>query len=438
MEMKKSKYNYFFKLDEYDDIVAFNTRTCSLATIEKSNYKKYTNDYESIDENFKNDLAKGGFLVESSIDERNIINNYLLSNRYNKSSMGITIAPTLDCDFACIYCYEKGQRKDIYMDKDIQDALIRYIEYQFKSGVKSIGISWYGGEPLLAIDIIVNLTNRILNLCEEYDVNFGAGIITNGYNLTPENMNKLINCKVTSIQVTIDGSQEIHDSRRPLVGGGGTFTEIISNIETLHKEGYSIPISLRVNIDKTNRKSIYDVLDILENKNLQKYVTPYPGYVEPTNDAYSVNACLSYEKYSKLDFEIALDLIKRGFLPNLQIKYPFPRANYCGADSENAIVIGPKGNIYKCWSDIGRNEYKIGNILEHGKFNMDKYYEYMGYNPVEDEECSDCKLLPICMGGCPRKRMDNIVDRCDTTKYVLEEFIESIANNLIKNNNIKL
>jgi len=57
-------------------------------------------------------------------------------------------------------------------------------------------------------------------------------IITNGYLLTDSNARMLSSVAgVTTVQVTIDGTKDIHDKRRTLEGGQGTYDVIMQNIK---------------------------------------------------------------------------------------------------------------------------------------------------------------------------------------------------------------
>ena len=57
-------------------------------------------------------------------------------------------------------------------------------------------------------------------------------------------------CDVTKLQITIDGIEEIHDKRRPLQNGKGTYKRIMDNLTNLKDE--LIPVSLRINTDREN------------------------------------------------------------------------------------------------------------------------------------------------------------------------------------------
>lgn len=69
----------------------------------------------------------------------------------------ITICPTLACNFECPYCFEdRGRGK---MAPEIQDDIVRLAERMLDaSKAKKLAITWFGGEPLMATDVIEALS----------------------------------------------------------------------------------------------------------------------------------------------------------------------------------------------------------------------------------------------------------------------------------------
>ena len=138
---------------------------------------------------------------------------------------GYTIAPTLDCNFNCEYCFEES-RPPIYMDEKTEKAIIEMIKND--SRIRILHIDWYGGEPLMGFDIIERISKEILTI---KNIQYSASIITNGYLLTEEKIKKLKELRVTDIQVTIDGDRETHNKKRPHIKGFGTYDVIIENLK---------------------------------------------------------------------------------------------------------------------------------------------------------------------------------------------------------------
>lgn len=107
----------------------------------------------------------------------------------------------------------------------------RFVERRLASGrYDHLGIAWFGGEPLLAPDIIDELSARFMELAERFGIGYDAMIHTNGYLLDQEMVDFLEARNVRTAIVPIDGMGEAHDATRHLVGGGPTFDVIMGNL----------------------------------------------------------------------------------------------------------------------------------------------------------------------------------------------------------------
>lgn len=425
--MKQSKYNFFIETNaENGDsmIVGFNAMTCALAKFTGDNYKKFleaeANGYTNLDDEFRQKLLQGNFIVDDACDETLILRNNLLRSRYGGNTYGITIAPTLGCNFDCIYCYEQNHLDYTKMSEETQNKVIGLIQAKIDSGIKGLSVTWYGGEPLLAIDVIEELSSRIISMCDDAQISYHADLITNGYLLNREVAKKLQEFRVKTIQVTVDGPKDIHDTRRFLQGKKPTFERIIKNLT----ENVDVlpDIALRVNVDKDNIGRVEEVKALFSDEKLREKIHVYIAMVDAINGTYDKGECLSIEQFAALDLN---------FYDNPMGLYPFPHTNACGADSTRSIVIAPDGALYKCWNDIGIKEYSIGNINEAEPQYSERYYDYMMYDATADERCRDCKILPICMGGCPHRRMDNSPARCSLFKVYIENYLNKATRYLI-------
>ena len=432
IDYKLSRYNFTFPYPKCADgkkqTVMYNTRTGAIALIEEDKYKQYCSFAENgtpvADEELLKDLRRGGYVVDGDFDELAALKLKLHAARYDTSHLGLTIAPTSNCNFRCIYCYEKDSIKPVTMSEQTQEELIQFVKRQ-ASSIKSLSISWYGGEPLLAINIIEKLSDAFMKLCEENKIQYSAFMVTNGYLLTPENVEKLHKLKIESIQVTLDGAAEDHDKRRFLKGGHPTFDRIIENL-CASKDNLPKHVSIRINADRHNVDRVDNVVKILREKGLEDKVSPYMAMVENSNDAYNDNSCLHANEFCQYEF----DFITRNGL-DIVGRTPQQRCNYCGADAYRTLVVNADGRFYKCWNDIGIEACSIGSLKE-GLKERPRLFDYMLYDATEDPECRDCQFLPVCMGGCPNKRIQNPHARCTEMKDGLAQFMSVIPSILEK------
>lgn len=338
------------------------------------------------------------------------------------SKLQLTICPTLACNFRCSYCFENSQKLPKIMSDDVILKLVDFIK-SFQNA-KNLSICWFGGEPTMAFDIIEKITDSIKQLNIYFE---DASIITNGYLVNEEKIKKLNALNIKSIQITIDGLKEMHDSRRYRAGKKPTFERIIQNIENLLSSDYKGTCSIRVNIDKANYEEYGELKSFLNDKFKSPRLTIYPGRVV-TLETHNCNSCnLNSDEWT--DFALKLFEVS----PNSDASL-FPtnnNNNVCAANRKNSFVIGPCGEIYKCWEDVGKFNLVVGSLFEQelitNKRLVEQYVD--GTNPYTDAECLDCYYLPICTGGCSNRRLrkkifnQNQAEYCTIYKQNLEKYL---------------
>lgn len=160
---KKSKFNLVY--NNNDNNIIFNTITGALIVLSNREYQRYNaiidNKILNIEDELFFALYTEKFIIDSEFNELDKLRYDINSNRFSQDVLDITIAPTMACNFKCPYCYEqKGRTLNTKsMSKLIQDSLINFIKLRLdKSCSKKLYINWYGGEPLLEIDLIKKLT----------------------------------------------------------------------------------------------------------------------------------------------------------------------------------------------------------------------------------------------------------------------------------------
>ncbi|MBQ9342486.1 MAG: SPASM domain-containing protein [Lachnospiraceae bacterium] len=425
--MQLSHYNFIKKTKDEDKYLLFNSRTGCLSLLDEEHYKAFKSfpDKDIADEDFKKQLRRCGYVVDKLEDEHDAIRYKMYRARFKDSLLSLVIAPTINCNFACTYCYEKTCKETEMMTPEVYDKIIEYIEEKVDDLTK-LDITWYGGEPLMAVKIISVMNKRIKEICSKYNIELTESMITNGYLLTEENIQFLNENDINSIQITLDGSKEVHDTRRVLKSGKGTFDRILENLKLCSKL-YTGHIDLRVNVDKQNIVKVDTLMEQLREEGLLEVLNVYLGKVTDYNEAGSNANCLSCNAFAgeNLKFIEKYSNLKR----YMKKSYPYPIGNACPADYNNSLIIAPNGDLYKCHMEIGRKDSCIGNIAKRMDISVDKVKETLFFDPIKDPVCSDCKYLPFCMGGCARARK-NGTRECDTKKYYLDQYLNAAIGDM--------
>lgn len=383
------------------------------------------------------ELIKGCFVIPKGTDEFAIIKSRHLVSRFSdNNALSLTLVPTMACNFRCTYCFEADKNYPCnYMSDEVIEAIITLIDTKLKDGGE-LAITWYGGEPLIRFDIIKKLQIKVLEIAKKKNLSFNSAIITNGFLLTKQVSDEFVELGIRFAQVTIDGTREIHDAKRIAANGQGTFDTIIENILEINKD---LTVSIRVNIEKDNVGVMSDFMDYLikigiaKAKNIKLYFAVVKNYgIESSTlcNHYTVKEFAEEEvKLNELAYSKGI-YIKNNIDPNVYV---------CGSLSPKTFVIEPDGTMQKCWGLVGEKESAIGNILDLNASdacyiqNLAKWYSWTKF---ENEECRECNVLPVCMGGCPLHTLDGKLNedyKCSTYKYNLEKILSMVAKNYANN-----
>ena len=345
---------------------------------------------------------------------------------FDTSHVGLTICPTLACNYACPYCFEHSQDDATVMDERTIEALLAFI--RMHEGARHLAVSWYGGEPTLAFDVIETLSERFIALFPDYG---GASLVTNGHLLDQDKIERLDDLRITSVQITLDGAAATHDRRRMLRGGGATYERILDNIDLLMASSWKGRCTLRVNVDKANRPEYATLQQGLLERYKHDNLRVYPGCVNTfEGHPYGRDRCLCAAEWGAFQLEL---YAAHGTVPRAGF-YPTPGVqDTCVATCHQGYVVGPSGELYKCWQDVGRQDRAVGSV--HAQpFITDPALQaryIVGTDPHDDAECLECTLLPICGGGCVNKRLralqfgEGDIEYCSPLKDSLEGYLDA-------------
>ncbi len=380
------------------------------------------------------DMQEGGFLVPEGTDECRRAQFMLTKLRAN-GHLHLIIMPTEDCNFRCLYCYESFARGK--MSSDIRQGIKTFVSNQ-TSHINQLLVSWFGGEPLIALDVIEELSKSFIEVTEACSVPFKAVMTTNGYNLTPENLSRLLDWHVRAIQVTIDGLGEDHDRLRTLKEGGPTFEVIWDNLRAAKQLDKQFNIAIRVNLAPGSVSRIDPFLT-----RLQEELAGDPrfsvffrtaGHWGGPND-HLIEVCDSVTA-DKLPLQTGAKALQMN-LPIGDIEFNFmrPSGSVCYAAHPNSFVIGANGSIYKCTVALDNHINHVGQLNPDGTMDldMDKFALWVTSDGEHDPACVGCFFRPSCHGAaCPMHRIDSGKPPCPMHKRNIKSLLELAYEQSIK------
>lgn len=407
-DYKSSQYNFMFKANDNTHL-AYNSYSGAFLEIEKANYrdfKKLLNDPQAyLNSEYNEELVekakKGRFIVTKEIDEFALIKLRSNVHKYSLEFLQLTMMPTLDCNFRCPYCYESLKKGK--MTKEYRDRFILWLKDKLK-GTRHLSISWFGGEPLMAFDVVDELMINVKRLCKRNSVKYTGSMTTNGFYLTKRITEKLDQLGINTFQVTLDGPPSIHDQTRVLKNGKGTFDRIIKNLTHICTNKKNMNVIIRVNFNEESypliATELFDNIPdaIRDHASIyfrQTFAPPVWWDENKPKKTSSVNPESKALNFREL-YNIAQNKGFTVFLSNI-----LPTGGYCEADYFNHFVIDPKCNLHKCTVAFDE-KHRVGYLDENGKevLNLPLLAKWMSRDIFNKDHCKKCKLISICQGGC--------------------------------------
>lgn len=407
--MKFSKYNEYFELN--GNHYLYNILSTALAEIDQNICDAIKNkSLASLDDSIIIAMKEKHFIVEDDLDEVQEYMYFYNSIRYGVGSqkLGITFIPTYNCNLSCPYCMQGLNKNHDMISEEAMESLLKYVRNTVEEShingvpITELDISLFGGEPLLAKKTFLPVfCKQIKRIAENYNCSLIFSMTSN-FTLLDDEMIDLIKLYNIQIQVSIDGDKEQHDKRRISPEGKGTYDTIMSNLKKMNLAGLKKNLTIRINLDSENldkADSIMSSVSDLADDIYFGYLDNFKG----CNDDYLT--CLEHNYYS--------DIMNNELIP-IYLKYgkivprSFGKMTPCSMHCENRFMIDLYLNVYKCELLINKKEASVGYIEKDGTFYPNSnFYSQMDYTPDKVRQCKNCKLLPLCGGGCAGKAFVN-------------------------------
>ncbi len=437
--IKTSNYNLIYKKDDITLLYNFFSQAMAYITLENiDSFEKFINEGKPIlDTDFLNNLKMGGFIIDKNINELEKLKDLYYVSKKSKKTLRLTIAPTLKCNFSCPYCFENDKNCDLKMNDNVQFNLIQFVRNEVENNcVEMLEIIWYGGEPLIEYKTIEKLSAQLLEISNVNNIKYSSSIITNGYLLNSTVLKCLIKSNIKNIQITLDGNKTSHDKLRPLKGGSPTFDKIYNNIVNLllPQKKYFDEIKIRINASHENEVEAIELSDELLKLDFgDKLHISYAKLENSLNIESNINYFNNIEfAHSEFNFNSSIYLKKEN--KSINEILPFRVNLPCIAINEYSFVVDSVGNFYSCLDTICDNNYIVKSLLDKNIYDNCLASNFNDSDPFLDNNCSQCKFLPVCLGGCPKNYIKNGKRDCTTFKYNIDSLFEFIIKNEIYTN----
>jgi uncharacterized protein len=306
---------------------------------------------------------------------------------------------TDDCNLCCSYCRAKafdnlkeseGERA-LIIDEDLPVELDFDLNvlYDFLKKDPSPTLTFYGGEPLLRMDLIERIVREAPVRRFMMQTN---GILLD--RIPPEIVNRFV-----TILISLDGRQELTDANR----GDGVYDRVMENIRKIRLQGYTGELIARMTVTEKT--------DIVEAVH---YLASNPDY-SFSSIHWQIDANFAgdftlrrFQEWARDCYNPGIRTLVDDWVSHMETEgevprwYPFldPMEDLlynresrlrCGSGYANYSIM-TDGNIGPCPVMIGMSQYYAGHISRSHPLELD---------PVRIRgDCQDCRIRTFCGGRC--------------------------------------
>ncbi len=317
------------------------------------------------------------------------------------------------------------------MEPWVREAVIKLMESRAPR-LNQLTVNYFGGEPLLGLEAVQETASAGLKIAKAHGIRHSSAITTNGYLLTEEVFERLVEWNVRRYQITLDGERECHDHSRPLKDGGRTFDRILANLRGMKSTAHEFKVNLRVNFDPGNvpgmPQFLEEISDFKQDERFNMRFFPVGKWGGPNDADLDVCGRDSERERQKLDV-LATEL---GFRAEGRMPYVMPTSasGVCYAARPYNLIVGADGKLMKCTVVLDTKDYNIvGHLSKDGRaeIDVDKLVGWTAPYFEDDETCKQCFFLPVCQGvSCPLPRLELNERPCPPQKLQIGKTLTNI------------
>lgn len=298
----------------------------------------------------------------------------------------LILLPTERCNFRCTYCYEDFALGR--MSESTQTGIENFLKNRIPE-LSHLQLSWFGGEPLVAKDVVLRLSSYAHRLCESEGVRLSGGLTTNAYLLRKSLLEELLTYGQTFFQITLDGFGAVHDAVRKQAGGKGSFDRIWENLLDAKTVTGDFHIQLRIHVRRENVEHLpvlmralgesfardkrftldFEHLRDLGGTGGKSVVAPITRAELRGIEAECRGLYRSYAAPSERAPEEGFGEEERQ--PTSKFGAPLAEQYICYAARANSLLIRSDGRLGKCTVALDDDRNTIGRIREDGTIELD-------------------------------------------------------------------
>lgn len=320
----------------------------------------------------------------------------------------VTLFLTSRCNLRCRYCYADAGKKYLDMPWEVAEAAIDLVARNAGFlGSKKFAVGFHGGgEPTLAWDLLVRCVEYAYQKADETGLDVEMFAATNGL-LSPQKR-KYIAEKFATVNISLDGPEDIQDFNRPTAEGGKSFAKVSDTLKYFDATGFRYGI--RATITSATVDRMAEIVEKLGTEFKLDYLHMEPvwmcgrcgssGEMPPSDEAFASNFLGALAKGR----ELGIDIIYSGSRLNVLT------SKFCAAPGDGFSVL-PEGIATSCF-EVTEMEDPRAQLFHYGHYGKKENQFVFDQGRLERLRnlsvehiyfCKDCFCKWHCAGDCLAK-----------------------------------
>jgi uncharacterized protein len=264
-----------------------------------------------------------------------------------------------------------------------------------------VGLSFFGGEPLLCKDLIRETVDYAKKAGAEKGCAFHFKLTTNGTLLDDDFLRFCTDNRVM-VALSLDGTRVSHDAHRLLTDGGGSYARVEDAAKRLLAHQPYACAMMVVNPDTVH--SYADGVRNLHDLGFQYYICSL-NYERSAawTDAHMDELARQFDRLSDMYIRWTLDEEKFYFSPfEVKMRSHIDGERYCEQRCQlglKQLSVDTDGRLYPCVQFVGEDEYAVGDV-------------WGGIAERTADSCAGCAIQKRCNHhcGCLNKQATGDID----------------------------
>lgn len=344
--------------------------------------------------------------------------------------MHLTLHLTSRCNLRCRYCYATHAEQDMSLDTVKAAVTLARKDLAQRDPEQSLGIIFFGGEPLLMRGLIRDTMRYCRQVEAETGQLFHYKMTTNGM-LLDEAFLTDPDTAECFIALSHDGVQAAHDMHRVDAQGNGSFAHLSPVVELLLRHKPYTPVMLVVTPETVLHYA--ESVQYLFTRGFH-YLICSLNYAGAWDKKSFAELRRQYRKLATW-YEAAMQVEEKFYFSPFEVKIASHIfSNTCRQErcelGKRQISVAPDGKLYPCVQFVGDSNYSIGDV--HSGIDEHAREGLYQLNAEEKTECADCAIRTRCNHycGCLNRQSTGQIDRVSPVLCAHERIVMPIADKL--------